>query len=51
MGELRQLVVHLDENFDRRIDALDQKISKQFIWLVGIQITVLLAIIAALLGK
>ena len=32
-----------------RIDALDQKISQQFIWLMGIQVAVLLAVIGALL--
>lgn len=57
-GELREMVIHLDQKVDRfreelaaRIDALDQKVSKQFIWLVGIQIMVLLAVIGALLGK
>lgn len=57
-GELREMVIHLDQKVDRfreelaaRIDALDQKVSRQFIWLVGIQIMVLLAVIGALLGK
>ena len=33
-----------------RIDALDQKVSRQFVWLVGIQVAVLLAVIGALIG-
>jgi chromosome segregation ATPase len=39
----------LDQRLSGRIDALDQKVSRQFIWLVGIQITVLLAVVGALL--
>ena len=33
------------------MDALDQKVSKQFIWLVGIQVAVLLAVVGALIGR
>ncbi len=33
-----------------RIDALDQKMSRQFVWLVGIQITVLVAVVSALIA-
>ena len=32
-----------------RIDALDEKVSRQFVWLVGIQVTVLVAVVGALL--
>ncbi len=32
-----------------RIDGLDQKLSRHFLWLVGVQVTVLLAVIGALL--
>ncbi len=39
----------LDEKVDRRIDALDAKLSKYFLWLFGIQVSILLAIIATLL--
>ncbi len=34
-----------------RIDALDEKVSKHFIWLVGMQITTLVAIVGALLSR
>jgi uncharacterized coiled-coil protein SlyX len=61
-NELRELVVqlnqrvdHLDRKIDRfreglanRIDALDDKVSRQFVWLVGIQVTVLIAVVSAL---
>ena len=33
-----------------RIDALDQKMSRQFLWVLGVQITVLLAVIGTLLA-
>jgi uncharacterized coiled-coil protein SlyX len=55
-AELREMVIHLDQKVDRfreelagRIEALDQRVAKQFIWLVGIQVMVLLAVISALL--
>ena len=28
---------------DRRIDSLDDKVSRQFVWMVGIQVTTLVA--------
>ncbi len=34
----------------QRLDALDQKVSRYLVWLVGIQVSVLLAVIAALVG-
>ena len=33
------------------VDALDQKFCRYFLWIIGIQITVLLAVIGALLGR
>ena len=64
-GEIRESIVHLDgrvnalglridaldQKLDRRIDSLDQKVSRQFVWLVGMQVTVLVSVIAALLGR
>jgi tetrahydromethanopterin S-methyltransferase subunit G len=48
----------LDANVNRfraelasRIESLDQKVSRQFTWLVGIQVAVLLAVVAALAGR
>jgi hypothetical protein len=33
----------------RRLDALDDKMSRQFIWVVGLQVTILVAAVGALL--
>ena len=68
-GELREMMIHLDQKVDRfreelshridsldqrltgRIDALDEKFSRYFLWMIGIQITILLAVIGALLAS
>ncbi|RMH04684.1 MAG: hypothetical protein D6704_10625 [Nitrospirae bacterium] len=39
------------DRVEARIDALDAKFSRYFLWTIGIQITVLLAVIGALLGR
>ena len=39
----------VEQKLTGRIDGLDQKLSRQFLWLVGLQVTVLLAVIGALL--
>jgi hypothetical protein len=31
------------------MDSMDQKISRQFLWLIGAQVTLLVAVIGALL--
>ena len=41
----------LDYRLSSRIDALDAKISRHFTWTVGIQVAVLLAVVAALAGR
>ena len=44
----------VDRRFDgleRRMDTLDDKISRHFAWVVGIQVTTLVAIVAALLAR
>jgi len=41
----------LDQRFAGRLDALDEKFSRYFLWTIGIQVTVLLAVIGALLGR
>lgn len=38
------------EKTDRRLDILDQRGERQFLWLVGIQITGLIAVITALIS-
>ena len=39
------------DTVDRRIDGLDDKVSRHFVWLVGIQVTILVAIVGALLAR
>jgi hypothetical protein len=39
------------DTVDRRIDGLDDKVSRQFVWLVGLQVTTLVAIVGALLAR
>ena len=39
------------DTLDRRIDGLDAKLSSHFIWLVGILVTTLVAMVAALLAR
>lgn len=37
------------EAIDRRFEAIDQKFSKYFLWIIGLQISVLLAVRASML--
>jgi hypothetical protein len=39
------------DGLDSRIDALDQKVGRQFVWTVGVQVTLFVGILAALLAK
>lgn len=41
----------LDDKVSRRIDTFDDKLSRHFVWLVGIQMTSLVAIVGALLAR
>lgn len=36
---------------DRRVNGLDEKMSRYFVWLVGAQLTTLAAIVAALVSR
>jgi uncharacterized coiled-coil protein SlyX len=50
---VRSLEHRMDAHFDtvdRRIDALDEKVSRQFVWLVGLQVTALIAIVGAFIA-
>lgn len=40
-----------DHRLSSRMDALDAKISRHFTWTLGIQVAVLLAVVAALTGR
>lgn len=62
---LEQAVRHLDQKvdtrfaqvdtrfdlMDRRFAALDDKVSRQFVWVVGVEVTTLVAIVGALLAR
>lgn len=59
--DLKDMIIHLDQKVDRRFEALDQKVdrfreeidrkfSRYFLWTIGIQVTVLLAIIGLLIN-
>lgn len=39
------------DRLEHRIDGLDDKMSRQFLWLVGIQITTLVAVVGAVLSR
>jgi ABC-type uncharacterized transport system ATPase component len=41
----------LEDKLERRSEALEDKMSGQFAWLVGIQVTTLVAIVGALLAR
>ena len=44
---LEQRIVSLEDRMDRRFDGVD----RQFKWLVGLQVTTLVAMVAALLAR
>jgi hypothetical protein len=43
-------VDHRFVGIDQRLESIDGKISRQFVWLVGLQVTSLIAIVGALGG-
>ena len=48
-----QFETRVDQRFvqvQARIDALDGKVSRQFVWLVGLHVTTLITVMAALFG-
>jgi hypothetical protein len=47
--DLHRHVDTLHQRLSARIDGLDDKMSRQFTWLVGIQIAILIAVIGALM--
>jgi len=47
--ELSARIDALSARIDRRFDVVDEKMSRHFIWLVGIQAAVMLSVIGALL--
>lgn len=50
VARLDQRMQSLEDRVDRRFDNLDSKMSRQFTWLVGLQVTSLVAIAGAIFG-
>lgn len=48
--EMRESMTRLEQRMDSRFDRLDDKVSRVFAWVVGIQVTVLVAVIGSLLS-
>lgn len=51
---IRDLLGEINRRIDRleqRLDAIEDRMSRQFLWLVGIQITTLLAVVGAVLSR
>ena len=57
-SDMRETMRHFEnrmdarfESVDRRLEQLDQKMSRQFLWLVGVQMTTLIAMVGALMAR
>lgn len=50
IADLRLDMSRMEQRMDARFAALDERLSRQFHWIVGIQITSLIATIAVVLG-
>ena len=48
---LEQRLHAFEDRVGRRFDDLDAKISRHFVWLVGIVVTAMAAMLAAVIGK
>ena len=51
---IRQFERRVEARFDaidRRFEIMDEKVARQFTWVVGIQVTTLVAIVGALLTR
>ena len=50
-ADLNRQMTELRGDISRRIDTLDNRHDRHFTWLVGLQLTLMIAVIAALLGR
>lgn len=48
--DVKTAIAALDQKVDRRFDAAEQRSDRRFMWLLGAQITTLIAIVAGLFG-
>jgi len=51
LAEVKETIRHFEQRVDARFDTLDERVSRQFMWLVGIQVTTLVAVVAALISR
>lgn len=51
LSSVEAAIRHLEQRSDTRFDRLEAKVSNQFVWIVGIQITTLVAMVAALISR
>lgn len=53
-AQIDQRFLGIDQRFlglDQRVDGLDARMSRQFMWTVGLHVTTLVAIVAALVAR
>ena len=51
MRHSREEMRHFRDEFRQELHRVDDKVSRHFTWLVGLQVGVLLAVLGALLGR
>ena len=51
LGRFEQRVDARFNAIDARFNALETKMSTQFLWIIGVQVTVLVALLAAMLSR
>ena len=51
---IRDALVHLEQRMDARFEAVDRRLDAldtKFVWVVGMQVTTLAAVVAALIAR
>ena len=48
--DLKGAIAALDQKMDRRFDALEDRSERRFLWLLGAQLTTLIALIGGMFG-
>lgn len=51
VARLDQRIQRFDQRMEGRFIALEEKVSRHFLWMVGIQITILMAVLGAVLSR
>ncbi|MGH9161039.1 MAG: hypothetical protein ACRD2X_13780 [Vicinamibacteraceae bacterium] len=50
-ADIREDFRRLDERLNHRLDRLDDRMSRLFVWMVGLQITTLVTIVSVILAR